>query len=82
MRRSKMQIMLDILNIVRQSEKTKTSIVYGANLNFDRADHYLEMMMELGLVEKFSNKYVITELGGDYRQKLNELSEVLKYEKF
>ncbi len=82
MRRSRMQIMLDILNIVRQSEKTKTSIVYGANLNFDRADHYLDMMMELGLVEKLSNKYIITELGGDYRQKLNELNAVFSYDKF
>jgi len=65
MRRGKLEIMVDILNVVRASKVTKTAIVYSANLNFNRADHYLDMMIEMGLIEKSSGKYSITKLGGE-----------------
>lgn len=77
MRRGKLEIMVDILNVVRTENVTKTAIVYNANLNFSRADQYLNMMIEMGLVEKSSDGYNITELGGDYLQKMNAINSVL-----
>lgn len=77
MRRGKLEIMVDILNVVRTTNVTKTAIVYNANLNFSRADQYLNMMIEMGLVEKSSDGYSITDLGGDYLQKMNDINSVL-----
>ncbi|MBP2029344.1 putative transcriptional regulator [Methanohalophilus levihalophilus] len=77
MRRGKLEIMVDILNVVRSTKVTKTAIVYNANLNFSRADQYLNMMIDMGLVEKSSDGYGITDLGGDYLQKMNDINSVL-----
>lgn len=77
MRRGKLEIMVDILNVVRASKVTKTAIVYNANLNFSRADQYLNMMIDMGLVEKLPDGYTITDLGGNYLQKMNDINSVL-----
>lgn len=80
MRRGKIEIIVDILNVVKRSRVTKTAIVYNANLNLNRADQYISMMMDLGLVEKDSNKYSITALGSEYLYKLNDMDLLLSLE--
>jgi len=51
MRRSRIDIVVDILKIVN-TETTKTPVVYQANQSFKRADRYLQMLLSMGLVEK------------------------------
>lgn len=80
MRRGKIEIMVDILNVVKKSQVTKTAIVYNANLNFNRADQYITMMMDVGLVEKTSNKYSITDLGSEYLYKINDMDSIFSAE--
>ncbi|MCM1985888.1 MULTISPECIES: winged helix-turn-helix domain-containing protein [Methanococcoides] len=80
MRRGKIEIMVDILNVVKKSQVTKTAIVYNANLNFNRADQYINMMMDVGLVEKTSNKYSITDLGSEYLYKINDMGSIFSAE--
>ena len=80
MRRGKIEIMIDILNVVKKSQVTKTAIVYNANLNFNRADQYITMMMDVGLVEKTSNKYSITNLGSEYLYKINDMDSIFSAE--
>ncbi len=49
--------MCDILKICQERSR-KTRIVYSANLNFVRADHYLKTLLGLGYItrdEKLSN---------------------------
>ncbi|WP_462273598.1 winged helix-turn-helix domain-containing protein [Methanohalophilus sp.] len=78
MRRGKLEIMIDILKVVQRTEATKTSIVYKANLNFNRADNYLEALIDQGLITKASNHYLITNLGAGYLQKMSDVREVLE----
>ncbi|WP_048063144.1 winged helix-turn-helix domain-containing protein [Methanococcoides burtonii] len=80
MRRGKLEIIVDILNVVRKSDATKTAIVYNANLNFNRANQYLIMMMCIGLVEKDINKYSITDLGSEYLHKINDVNMMFSLE--
>jgi predicted transcriptional regulator len=49
MKRSKSDIMLEILNVCRNGA-SKTRIVYKANLNFNTATPYIELLSEKGLV--------------------------------
>lgn len=50
MRRDKLKIILDILDICNSSAN-KTKIVYRANLNFKMANLYLDIMTKEGLLE-------------------------------
>jgi len=50
MRRDKLKIILDILDICNGSAN-KTKIVYRANLNFRMANLYLDIMTKEGLLE-------------------------------
>ncbi|MCD4806683.1 MAG: winged helix-turn-helix domain-containing protein [Methanococcoides sp.] len=75
--REKLEIIVDILKVLKGSEVTKTSIVYSANLNFKRADHYIDRMMRMGLIERSSNKYNITETGNEYLKMMNELNSII-----
>ncbi len=76
MRRGKIEIIADILKIVKRNELTKTAIVYNANLNFKRANQYLSMLLSMELVNITNDTYSITDLGKDYLQKINELDSL------
>ncbi|NPE29864.1 transcriptional regulator [Methanococcoides sp. SA1] len=75
--REKLEIIVDILKVLKESEVTKTGIVYSANLNFKRADHYIDIMIRMGLIERSSNKYNITETGNEHLKMLNELNSII-----
>jgi predicted transcriptional regulator len=49
MKRSKSDIMLEVLNVCRNGA-SKTRIVYRANLNFNIATPYIDLLSEKGLL--------------------------------
>jgi predicted transcriptional regulator len=72
--------MASILGILREGPATKTRIVYSANLNFERAEKYLELMKGLGLVEEVVDDdgrrvFRATEKGGAFLEDLEKLME-------
>ncbi len=73
-RRNNIEIMVDILQNMKKQEMNKTLVVYKANLNFKRAERYLEMMLKMELIEYLDPKYKITDKGIGYLQKINEIN--------
>lgn len=71
-RRSKFDIIIAILDVV-SGGATKTKIVYKANLNFNLATKYLELLLEKGLVRVDGSSYEITEDGKTFVEKAREL---------
>ena len=49
-KRSRIQIILEILALLEKGERSKTSIVYQTNLNFPAADRHLTHLVEKGLI--------------------------------
>ena len=86
--RSKLQIIADILTVVRNGGARKTRIMYQANLSYKLLNQYLDYVMEIDLVSISSDdngQYVITPKGFDflekykkYSQRKGELEEQLK----
>lgn len=63
-----------MLEIIKESgEINKTGIVYGANLNFERASRIIKLLNQKGLIELGSNKYKITNNG---KSTLGEISKL------
>lgn len=71
-RRSKFDIVIAILDVV-SGGATKTKIVYKANLNFNLATKYLDLLLKKGLVIADGSSYVITEEGKIFADKAKKL---------
>jgi predicted transcriptional regulator len=71
-RRSKFDIIIAILDVMLGGA-TKTKIVYKANLNFNLATKYLDLLLEKGLVRIDGSSYEITEEGKVFAEKAKEL---------
>jgi predicted transcriptional regulator len=71
-RRSKFDISIAILDVV-SGGATKTRIVYKANLNFNLATKYLDLLLEKGFVRTDGSSYEITKEGGTFLEKAKEL---------
>ncbi len=75
-KRSKLKIIMDILAIANGGAN-KTKIIYSANLNFNRANKYLEELTELGLIaiENVNGRmiYKTSEKGREFLKKCREL---------
>lgn len=71
-RRTKFDIVIAILDVV-SGGATKTKIVYKANLNFNLATKYLDLLLERGLVRTDSRRYEITDEGKVFLEKAKEL---------
>jgi len=74
-RRSRMDIIIDILQAAN-SGASKTKIVYQANLNFNLARQYLDLLREQGLIEvnpAGSSIYKTTAQGRRYLEKASDL---------
>ncbi|MCK4736235.1 MAG: hypothetical protein KAT65_27530 [Methanophagales archaeon] len=79
-RRTRIEIMKDMLEVVREGEGgvNKTKIVYGANLNFERASRILNWLIERGLVRSNSDTYKITERGEEISREIDKLVTLFK----
>ncbi len=75
-KRSKLKIVVEILDVANGGAN-KTKIIYKANLNFNRANKYLEELTERGLivVENVNGRviYRTSEKGKDLLRKCKEL---------
>lgn len=71
-RRNKFDIVIAILDVV-SGGATKTKIVYKANLNFNLATKYLDLLLERGLIRTNGKVYEITEEGETFLEKAKEL---------
>ena len=58
-RRSKDEIIADILEVCLMPEITKTKIVRQANLNFETIPPYLDLLARGGLLEAVTGRFTI-----------------------
>jgi len=58
-RRSKDQLIAQILEICLQSDSSKTRIVYRANMSFNAIESYMDLLTSKGLLKASSDKYPI-----------------------
>lgn len=80
MRRSKINIFIDILRLINKKGKTKpTHILYGANLSHIRLKKYLAILLENGFIDQTVEGghvyYRLTRKGYEF---LNEFRKVEK----
>lgn len=73
MRRSRMDIIIDVLDVARMGVN-KTSVVYRTNLNFRLAEKYLDLLQKHNLVENRSDKYITTDKGKIFLEKAKEVT--------
>ena len=72
-----MEIAAGILDIAKNGSR-KTRIMYLGNLSFDLLQKYLDMLVNLGLLEIRNSEervYVATEKGRAYLEDFNELQK-------
>ena len=81
-RRSRLEIILSILSVVREGKDKTTNIMYAVNLSWDPTKKILSDLVEQGLLELriasglSKRRYVITEKGVnviDYFEKAKEI---------
>jgi predicted transcriptional regulator len=83
MRRSKLEIYVDILKVLAHRGPLKlTHVMYKANVNCSVLKEYLDFLTKQGLVEekiigKERKVYAITQLGVTVLEQFRELKEVL-----
>lgn len=77
-RRTKADILFDILRIVQQNEgKAKTTkILYGANLSYTRLKKHLDYLIQNGFLEKIQKDsiyFVLTDKGINFVQEFRKV---------
>ena len=78
-RRTEIELINDVLDIVNKSQEiNKTGIVYGANLNFERASRIIKLLTQKGLIESRSNTYKITNNGESVLGEISKLYTLFK----
>jgi predicted transcriptional regulator len=77
--RNAIEIMARILSLANPEAKV-THIMYGANLNHELLQKYLEVLMESGLLKKEGNLYYRTEKGTAFMIKYRELKSYIAKE--
>jgi predicted transcriptional regulator len=79
-RRSRDQIIAQILEICLQSETLKTRIVYQANMNFNTINPYLDLLTRKELLEASPGTYTIyktTPKGKETLKKLRAIKKII-----
>jgi predicted transcriptional regulator len=73
-KRDKLDIMKDILSLCIKQDMKKTKIVYGSNLNFQKASEYIEWLKFHGLIlYENGGVYKITPAGETLLHNLEKL---------
>lgn len=80
-RRSKFEIVYDILALIRREGKIKpTHVLYKGNLSYDRLKKYMNELKEKGLIDEIIEKkkkfYIITEKGIKIVEEAKKIQEV------
>ncbi len=77
MRRDKLKILVNILEICSEDRANKTRIVYQTNINFRIANLYLDMLVKEELVDVVNpgprEKYATTKKGEDVIKKIKQV---------
>ncbi len=76
-RRGKLDIMAEILLYCEQ-QKSKTSIMYNANLNYAQLKGLIHAMTVQGLLANKLNKYIITEKGYRFLELFAQINDLLE----
>jgi predicted transcriptional regulator len=76
LRRGKLDIMAEILLYCEQ-QKTKTSIMYNANLNYAQLKLQITAMTRQGMLEKKLNKYTTTKKGYRFLELFAQINDLL-----
>lgn len=76
-RRGKLDIIAEVLAYCEQP-KTKTSIMYNANLNYAQLKVHMDTLLAQGLLVKAGNKYVVTEKGFRFLELFLQLNDLLE----
>jgi len=77
MKRSRFEIIYDILSCLERGSSTKTRLMYAANLDWRNFSRYASYLEEEGLIAYNGGCYTITEKGRTLLNKLRESLELL-----
>jgi len=77
-RRSRDQIIAQILEVCLQSDALKTRIVYQANLNFNTIIPYLDLLTRKGLLEASPGTYTTYKTTPEGKKTLKKLRAIKK----
>lgn len=75
-RRGKLDIIAEILLFCGE-EKSKTSIMYNANLNYGQLKGQISTLTAQGLLQKNVNKYITTEKGYRFLELFAQLNDLM-----
>jgi predicted transcriptional regulator len=75
-RRSKYQIIAQILEICLQPDSKKTRIVYQANTNFNAVNLYLDLLTGKGLIESVPGRFPIYRTTPEGKRALESLRTI------
>ena len=75
-KRGRLEIIAEILCYCGQ-QKTKTNIMYKANLNYRQLKKHLRALTSQGLLTANKNKYVTTQKGYHFLELFVELNDIL-----
>lgn len=80
--RSRLAILVDILEVIAEGETKPTRIMYGANLSYDRLQKYLDYLVRMGLINEIKDneevRYRITEKGLQFIKDARRVLEFMR----
>ncbi|KYH41708.1 MAG: putative transcriptional regulator [Candidatus Bathyarchaeota archaeon B26-2] len=83
-KRSRLEIYLDILHVLKKGENKPTRIMYRTNLSWTPLQKILNSMVSQGLIVKRENKskkiYLITEKGLNVLRYFDKIKEMITIE--
>ncbi|MEM2191934.1 MAG: winged helix-turn-helix domain-containing protein [Archaeoglobaceae archaeon] len=77
MKRSRIEIIFEILKALDSGVTTKTRLMYASNLDWRNFSRYVDYMLKEGLIATKGNEYRLTEKGRSLLVKLREISQIL-----
>ncbi|MDI9646538.1 MAG: winged helix-turn-helix domain-containing protein [Archaeoglobales archaeon] len=77
MKRSRMEIIFEILRSVESGVDTKTRLMYASNLDWRNFSRYIDYMLKEQLIYCNSERFYLTERGRKLLGKLKDVLELL-----
>lgn len=78
MKRSRTEIIFEILQALEAGVNTKTRLMYASNLDWRNFSRYVDYMLKEELIYIKGNVYHLTEKGRCLLTKLKEISQILR----